>query len=466
MKAAALAILSTATLLASCATLGPRQAPPALIDAAALGGVAQDSAAPVVTERWWSAFKDPQLDRLVEEALAKSPTVSAAAARLEGAAALARAARGGRLPSTGLSAAVTRQRLSEKGLYPPPYGGSTLNLGQVGLDFSYELDLVGRVRAQVAASEAGSAAARGDFAAARLGLAAAVSRAYLKLGRSYALEDTLNAAATRRRDLLALTEQRVRAGLDTEFETEAARAAVASADSDLASAAEDRALVANELAALLGEGPGRGAALTRPGFALPMAIAMPDELPANLVGRRPDVVAERARVEAAAQEVRVAKAAFYPNINLSAFAGFQSIALGSLVSNGTRSWNAGPALSLPLFFTDKLRGQLGSRDADYAGAVARYNGTVIEAFHEVADAVASLRFLDREQAASAAAVIALEHAYQLALVRYRAGLTNYLTVLIAEENLLAQRRIAVDLDARRADLAVALFRALGGGFSA
>ena len=466
MKSSATAMLCSAALLASCASTGPRHDPPALIDAGTLGGVAATSTVPAVADRWWSAFQDPQLDRLIDEALANSPTVTAAEARLAGAEALATAARGGRLPSIGLSGSVVRQRLSKKGLYPPPYGGSTLNLGQVGVDFSYELDFIGRGKARVASSDAGRAAARGDLAAARLSLAAAVSRAYLRLGRGYVLEDTLNAAATRRRDVLALTQQRVRAGLDTEFETEAARAALASADADLAAAAEDRELLSNELGALLGAGPARGASLTRPSFAQPAPIAMPDELPANLVGRRPDVAAERARVEAAAQEVRVARAAFYPNINLSAFAGFQSIELSSLISAGTRTWNAGPALTLPLFFTDKLRGQLGARDADYAGAVARYNGTVIDAFHEVADAVASLRHLEREQAASATAVAALDHAYQLALVRYRAGLTNYITVLVAEENLLAQRRIVVDLDARRADLAVALFRALGGGFTA
>ena len=258
----------------------------------------------------------------------------------------------------------------------------------------------------------------------------------------------------------------MRAGLDTQFETEAARAQLASSDQDLAAADEERALLLNELAALLGAGPGRAAALARPVYVLPAALALPAELPASLVGRRPDVAAERARVESAAASVRVAETAFYPNVNLSAFAGFQSIALGSLIGSGTRSWSAGPALSLPLFFTDRLRGQLGARDADYVGAVARYNSTVIEAFHEVADALASLRLLEREQSASAAAVAALEHANELALIRYRAGLTNYLTVLIAEQNLLQQRRLAVDLEARRADLAVALIRALGGGFSA
>jgi NodT family efflux transporter outer membrane factor (OMF) lipoprotein len=461
------ALAFAAALAAGCAATGSRVTAPALVDSGQLAGVRANANAnvPAVAEQWWRAFGDPQLDALVDEALAQSPTLIAAQARLESAAALARAARGARLPTASLGASVERQRLSEKGLYPPPYAGATLNIGQLGVDVSYELDLVGRVRERAAAREASAAAARNDLAAARLGLAAAVSRAYLKLGRSYALDDTLRDAAERRRQLLQLTEQRVSAGLDTQFEVEAERAAVASAESDLAAAAEDRALLANELAALVGAGPGRGASVLRPTFSTPAAVALPDELPADLIGRRPDVAADRARVQAAAADVKVAEDDFYPNINLAAFAGFQSVELGSLVSNGTRAWNAGPAITLPLFFTQQLRGQLGARDADYAGAVARYNSTVIDAFHEVADAVATLRYLGREQAANATAVAAFERAYQLALVRYRAGLTNYLTVLIAEENLLTQRRVAVDLDARRADLAVALFRALGGGFA-
>jgi NodT family efflux transporter outer membrane factor (OMF) lipoprotein len=437
-----------------------------MLSAAELAGVAQTVPAPVVADRWWGAFQDPQLDALVDEALARSPTLAEAHAHLASAEALATQARAARSVAGSLPASVERERLSEQGLYPPPYAGATLNLGQVGLDFSYELDLTGRTRARIAASEAASSAARHDLAAARLALAAAVARAYLRLDRSHALEDTVRDSAARRREVLALTEQRVRAGLDTALEVEQARAALAAADADLASIAEDRALVADQLAALVGAGPGRGARLTRPTLVAAPLPLIPGELPADLVGRRPDVAAERSRVLEAASNVRVAETDFYPNVNLSALLGYQSIELGSLISGATRTWDVGPALSLPLFDGGKLRGELAARDADYQAAVARYNATVLDAFHDVADALASLRFLDREQAANGTAVAALEHAYQLALVRYRAGLTNYLTVLIAEDQLLAQRRISVDLDARRADLAVVLYRALGGGFSA
>jgi len=461
--AAAIAVMLAA---GGCAATGPRPPPPRMLGTAELAGVAETTRVPTVADRWWTAFQDPQLDALIDEALERSPTLAEARARLASAEALATVARAARSAAGSLTASVERERLSAEGLYPPPYAGATLNLGQVGVDLSYELDLTGRTQARVAASEAMSVAVRHDLAVARLSLAAAVARAYLRLDRSHALEDTVRDSAARRREVLALTEQRVRAGLDTALEVEQARAALAAADSDLASIAEERALVANQLAALVGAGPGRGDALRRPALAAAPPPPVPAELPADLLGRRPDVAAERSRVLAAASNVRVAETEFYPNINLTASLGFQSIELGSLIGGATRTWDVGPALSLPLFDGGRLRGQLAARDADYQAAVARYNATVLDAFHDVADALASLRFLDREQAASGTAVAALERAYQLALVRYRAGLTNYLTVLIAEDRLLAQRRISVDLDARRADLAVVLYRALGGGFSA
>ena len=176
MKASTCAIAIGCALLAGCASMGPRAARPALVDATALAGVSGGATAPAVDERWWREFKDPQLDALIDEALVGSPTIASAAARLAAAEALATAARGGRLPTSALTASVERQRLSEKGLYPPPYGGSTLNLGQVGIDFRYEIDLVGRVRAEVTASEASRSAAGSDLAVARLGVATAVAR--------------------------------------------------------------------------------------------------------------------------------------------------------------------------------------------------------------------------------------------------------------------------------------------------
>jgi NodT family efflux transporter outer membrane factor (OMF) lipoprotein len=463
---AALALACAGLLAAACAAQGPRTPPPALADAGGLAGADAAPPATPVADRWWQAFQDPALDALVDEALAASPTLEAARAHLDAAAGTLRIASGARLPAAEFDAGVERERLSETGLLPPQYGGATVNFGQLGLNLSYELDLFGRVRGHVRAGEAGVVAARDDVAAARLGVASAVARGYLELAHRVALAASLEESIARRRELLALTERRAAHGVDTSVEVEQARAAVASAEGELATSAEDEALLRNQLAALVGAGPARGAAVRVPATLPGVALTIPEHLPADLVGRRADIAAERARVEAARGEVSAAEAAFYPDINLSAALGFQSIELGSLLSASNRTWTVGPALSLPLFNVSQLRGALMGRDADYRAAVARYNDTVIGAYREVADAVASLRALDREQAACRAAVAALDRSAALARERYRAGLADYLTVLSAEDRLLTERRAAIDLEARRAELAVALFRALGGGFSA
>jgi NodT family efflux transporter outer membrane factor (OMF) lipoprotein len=265
--------------------------------------------------------------------------------------------------------------------------------------------------------------------------------------------------------VLDLTTQRVRAGLDTQLEVETARGGVAQAEGDVAQVVEQLALVRHQLAALVGAGPGRGESLERPKLGT-FAVTLPDQLPADLVGRRPDIAASRARVEAAAGQVRAARADFYPNVNLVALVGFQSIDLNHLIGPGTRVWNVAPAVRLPIFAGGRLRGTLHARDAEYAAAVAGYDQSVLDAFREVADGVASLRALDQEEQANRTALAALERAFDLATLRYKSGLANYLTVLVAQDKLLAQRRLVVELEARRADLTVTLHRALGGGFAA
>jgi NodT family efflux transporter outer membrane factor (OMF) lipoprotein len=451
--------------LAGCATPGPRIAPPSPVDASMLAGVG-GVAAVSVDARWWTRLGDPQLDALVDEALRGSPGVAAAAARVARAQAVALAAGAALEPQATAGARASRQRLSERDLVPPQAAGRTLNQGRLAVDLGYELDAFGRARATRAAALGQAAAAEHELAAARLALASAVARTYVHYDRTHRQLAIARESLAQRTAMLALTEQRVRAGLDTQVEVETARGGVAQAESELAQLTEQLDLVRNQLAALAGAGPGRGAELREPALALGALPAVPDTLPAELVARRPDVAARRALVTAAGAEVRAARAQFYPNVNLAAFAGFQSIELGNLVGGGTRVWGVAPAVNLPLFDGGQLRGNLRARDADYAAAVAAYDDAVLGAFREVADAVGSLRALDREQAASHAALASLERAYELAMLRYRSGLANFLTVLVAQDRVLAQRRATVELDSRRAELAVNLYRALGGGFDA
>jgi NodT family efflux transporter outer membrane factor (OMF) lipoprotein len=186
----------------------------------------------------------------------------------------------------------------------------------------------------------------------------------------------------------------------------------------------------------------------------------------DLLGRRPDIVAARLRTEAAASRIKVSRTAFYPNINLAAVVGLQSLGLDKLFDSGSSYGNAGPALSLPLFEGGRLEGAYRGARAQYDEAVARYNQTLIGALRETADAVASLKALDQRLAEQRQALAAAEESARIARIRYQGGLANQLTALQADDNALGIRRAVADLEARRLSLNIALIRALGGGFQA
>lgn len=189
---------------------------------------------------------------------------------------------------------------------------------------------------------------------------------------------------------------------------------------------------------------------------------LPSNLPADLVGRRPDVVAQRWRVEATHQDIDVAKAQFYPNINLAAFIGFQSIGLPDFLQS--RTAGIGPAISLPIFDGGRLRGNLAGKSADYDATVESYNQTVVDALRDVADQITVIRSIDEQRKQQQLALATTQSAYDLAAQRFREGIGNYLEVLTAESQLLAQQSLDVDLRARALGVSINLNRALGGGY--
>jgi NodT family efflux transporter outer membrane factor (OMF) lipoprotein len=254
-------------------------------------------------------------------------------------------------------------------------------------------------------------------------------------------------------------------GLDTRGELNQAQAGVPSARADLDLIDEQIAQTRDAIAALLGQGPDRGLALQRPATTRLKAFGLPARLSADLIGRRPDVVAARWRAEAAAKRIGEAKAAFYPDINLTAFVGQQSLYLRELFAAGSDVGQVGPAISLPIFDAGELRGQLRGAKADYSEAVASYDAALTQALREVADAAASERALDQRLKDSREALADREEAYRIARLRYEGGLANYQTVLIAEDSVLQSRRTVVDLEARAFSLDIQLIKALGGGYA-
>ena len=433
-----------------------------LVSSEAIGLAANATRPAPLPDEWWRDFGDAQLDRLIAQALQDNPSLKLARARVERAQSVTETARSASLPQVNGSLDITRQRFTATGAVPPPLGGTTLNSGTLQLSSSWELDFFGKHRAALDAALNAAQAAQADTQAARVLLASNVARAYFQLAR---INDQLTVAKrllAERQESLRLVQDRVRAGLDTQLELRQSEGALPETRQQIEALQEQATLTQNALAALTGQG-NRTVVTGAPTLASAKNLGLPAELPADLLGQRADIVAARWRVEAAAHDVKNAKAQFYPNINLVAFAGLSSIGLGQLLDASSRQWGIGPAIRLPIFDAGRLRANLRGKTADLDAAVESYNSAVLEGIHDVADQIASSQSIERQQAEQRDAQAAAEGAYQIALQRYRAGLGTYLNVLSAEGTVLNQRRLGVDLAARALETQVALMRALGGG---
>jgi NodT family efflux transporter outer membrane factor (OMF) lipoprotein len=462
-------ILLAALLTSACATM-PAPTPARVAKAPEAYAAAQTlttaDAAAWPADAWWKAYGDAQLDALVDEALTGSPTLAQAEARLRRAQALANQAKAAQLPSVSANGGVEHAKQSYNNGIPADFVPQGYNdYGRLSLDFSWELDFWGKNRAAVAAATSEARAAQADAAQARLMLATSVAASYADLARLYAERDVAERSVALRLETLNLVSDRVTNGLDTRGELRQAEAGPPNARAELAAIDEQIAQTRNGLAALLGAGPDRGLAIARPSVANLKPFGLPANLAADLIGRRPDVVAAKWRAEAASKRIGQAKASFYPNVNLAAAIGVQSLHLDKLFDSGSDVGSVGPAVSLPIFEGGRLKANLRAAEADRDGAVAAYDSAVTQALRDVADVAASERALNTRLAESRAALAANEDGFRIARLRYQGGLSTYQNVLIAELAVLAQRRNVADLESRALTLDVALVRALGGGFA-
>jgi NodT family efflux transporter outer membrane factor (OMF) lipoprotein len=463
-------IVTTVMLLAGagCAQLPRAHSSPAVKQIAELG-TAQSFSAPEAAwpgEGWWRAYQDPQLDALIGEALRASPDLDLARARLSAAAGSAQIAGAARLPEVTADALLSEGKQSYNYLTPrqalpqgwKDYGFATLNL-------TWELDFWGKNRSALAAALSEQRAAEVEIAQASLILSTSVASAYAGLVDLYTLRDNAADTLALRDRTVALFRQRHGFGLETLASVRQVEARQAAAQAELLGLDERIGLQKNAIAALLGAGPDRGLAITRPTAQFAGSAGLPANLASDLIGRRPDVIAARLRTEAAARRIDEKKAGFYPSVNLIALVGVQSLGIHNLFQSGSDIGSAGSAISLPVFNTRRLQGQLRGARAEYDAAVATYNGTLSNALREVADAATSRKSLDAELAASRAAVSAAAEAHQIISDRYRGELATYLDVLTAEDALISARRSEAELETRALILDVSLVRALGGGFT-
>jgi len=413
---------------------------------------------------WWRAFGDPVLDELEATALAGSPTLRAAVARVDEARAVARIARAEFFPQVTLDPSAKRERTSGNLPTPIPFRVPAANLStfSLPLDLSYEIDLWGRVRRSLESARAQAEASVSDHQNVLLTLTADVAINYFLVRTLDAEITALRRTVDSRSDSLRILKERLAAGVALGADVEQATTQLATAQADLADAARQRAEALDALAVLCGK-PASGFDLAQRPLEL-RELAMPAVLPSELLERRPDIARAERALAARNAQIGVARAAYFPSVQLVGQAGLLSDQASRLFSADSRVWSIGPHVSLPIFTGGRIAADVKRAEAAYEEALAEYRLAVLVAFREVEDSLAQLVLRGEQARAQETAMRSALNVLTLARARYQAGTANYLEVADAERNLLQQERRLAQLQGQRYASMVRLVKALGGGW--
>ncbi|HEX3753658.1 MAG TPA: efflux transporter outer membrane subunit [Rhizomicrobium sp.] len=455
------ALLST-SVLGGCVDTPPTAPQLKSIQDSSLGlnGVA----APQISSEWWKAFGDPQVDRLAALVMANNPTLQGALARIRAAQAELAVDRTGEYPQATLDGQEQRLRFSKDYIIPPPYAGTYRWYGQVAANLTWDLDFWGKQADLIEQARQNANAAALDAAAAHLAIAGAFAQTYIDLVLAYEDGDIADANVRERGDILKLTEDRDAQGLESDAAVEQAKALLAMAKEDQIRVTAQRETIVHALAALAGQGADAYGGITKPTPQLDAALPLPEKLPVDLLSRRPDIIAAKARIAAALAGREAAHADFYPDINLTGLVGFQAIGLSNLIGANAFTYGAGPALHLPIFDAGKIKARYAGATAGLDSAIADYNNTVLTAVRQTADALTQVRSLTERRKQEADALASAQRAFTLAQSRYKSGLATEIVVLTAESTLLAAREQMAALIAQSAVERATLLLCVGGGF--
>jgi outer membrane protein, multidrug efflux system len=463
MRATKPALAAALVLLSGC-SLAPDYHRPAMSTPPAYkevptGWTIAAPAASAPPASWWQSFNDPVLDNLEGRIEASSPSLAAAVARYDQAVAEVHEARADLFPTIGVGGSAERERTSANA--PTSKGvSSKFNDYRAGASLDWEIDLFGRVRNQVKANKGEAQASAADLAGVRLGLQTSLATAYFQMRGLDAREELLRQTVDAFQKAYDLTDTRHEGGIASGLDTSRARAQLASAKAELVSIPAQRAAFEHAIAVLVGETPSSFSLQADPRLSAPPAF--PTETPSVLLQRRPDIDAAERRVYAANARIGVARAAFFPTLSLGGGGGAETIG-PNLLSTASSFWALGPAsLALTVFDGGKRAAQVRESRAAFNEAAANYKQTVLTAFKEVEDDLASNRDLVAQEAQQRDAVHASETTRDLALTRYRDGASDYLEVVTAQTEALDAERALLALHTQQLTTAVDTVRALGG----
>jgi NodT family efflux transporter outer membrane factor (OMF) lipoprotein len=410
--------------------------------------------------RWWEVFGDPGLNELENQIEAASPSIAAAEAQLRGARAAIRVARSNLYPTisgstsvlgSGSSGALGRGSAAQSALLTFP-----------SISASWEPDIFGSFRRSIEAATATAQATAADLANLRLLLQTEVALDFFQLHGLDAQKQLLDDNVQAYQQALQLTINRYNQGVASQVDVAQAETQLEQTRAQATDTVVVRQQLEHAIAVLLGKPPSELSIPFAPLKALPPPI--PGAIPSQLLERRPDIAGNERRVAAANAEVGVAISNYYPTVILSAGGGLEAAGLTSLFSWPARFWSLGPSASQLIFDRGRRRGLTEEAEASYDVTVANYRQSVLNAFQNVEDNLAALRYLEQESREQAAAVTYAERSLQLAQNRYQGGITTYLEVITAQAVALTNERTAVSLQTRRMQASVALIQALGGGW--
>lgn len=417
-------------------------------------------------QEWWKQYREPQLDALIDRALKDNPTMAVAQARIATAQASVRSQRAAEGAQLDLAGGINRQRYSGTGLFPEPIGGNWFNDVSVQARATYDFDWWGKHRAQIAAALGEANAARADAAQAAQTIAASVAQSYFRLQSLWAREQNTRDQMAVQRDVLAGRKMRLKQGLVTVDMVQSAEQDLATLNTQAESYATQAAREQEVLRALAGAHADDFPQIARRPVPVEPPAALPGKLGMELLARRADLQAARWRVEAALGRTKAAEAAFYPDLNLSASAGLDTVSVSRLLEWASRTGLVGAAFSLPIFDSGRLEAGLATSRAQRDELVADYNQAVLNAVRDVSQEAATLQGIARQRNAQREADRSSGQLQRNAEARMKAGLGDSASVLQARLATLRLRDNGIQLLDADLQTQVALIKALGGGYHA
>ncbi|MDE1152527.1 MAG: efflux transporter outer membrane subunit [Micavibrio sp.] len=462
----AIALISL-SLISACSLAPQMQVPvtvaPANFKEAAASDAGWIKATPAsdqLGKDWWTQFSNPELNGLQVKAGSSNQTLQQALARLEEARAVVDVSSAGLLPSLGLNG--NGGRSSSSGTVGNPHQRTTINDYLLSGNVAFEADLWGRVRNQVSADTSLAKASADDVATMELSIRSELAQQYFMLRGYDEMQRLLDETVISYDKALQLTQNRHAGGVATESDVTQAETQLNNAKTRAADTQLKRAQTEHGIAVLVGELPSN--------FSLPRTAVdstLPEVtagLPSTLLQRRPDVSAAVRRMEAANAEIGVAKAAYFPDLTLSAAGGFEGGAMKSLFEAPSLLWAFGAAATMPLFDGGKISGLTKQARARYDQNVASYRQTVLVSYQEVEDALAAIRQLAQESDTQQQAATAAEKTLDQIKKRYAGGVTNYLDVVVAQNTALDAEIQSINIHTERMIATVNLMKAFGGGW--